>query len=186
MKKLLVLLLLLATPAFALDKEAEESLNVAATIMAFRDLCEKTSFSERVYRDSYQETVQKSGLSEDAVLKRILDKTFELTTAIESQDRVEFFCSYVRETFEESKAAAPTQAPPELAAKPTYAETFLQKKGMQILDSIIVGAIGGVIGLALGWIIKRFNGRNLNTETWWLVSWTLGFTVLMRALANAI
>lgn len=176
MKKLLPFLILLSTPAFALDKEAEASLNAASMILVYRNECQKTERTADLFRKFQEQFAERAGISDGEALKTIIEKSFELTDSFSRKNVTETLCSTMKETFDSGDSSS----------RENIASNIINKKINLILDSAIVGAIGAAVGLLVGFVGKLATGRNLNARPWWLTGWALGSIVAVRALLAAL
>lgn len=175
-----VLFALIAAPSLALDKEAEESLDVAASMLVYRDMCESPTWVTDRYHKHLREGIDQGSVSEDAALKYVIDRAALLSTSIEAQEKQDFFCAYVLDAFKELGASA-SETPSN-----SYSRDLLSKKGLLLLDGLILSAIGLVLALVVGLAVKLVSGRNLLKEPWWFVIWVAGLYLLGRVLARVI
>lgn len=176
------LALLVAVPALALEKEVERDLNIAAMMLTYRDLCGKPDWTGDQYRKYFYKRINSGEIGDSTALEYVIDRSAILGLSIEKEGREKFFCSYVSENISNLDDSVIDSGD---RNQKTFSENLLGRKFSLMIEMVILGFVGLIIGLVIGFPIKLISGKSFLTESWWMLGWMIGFPILVRALVQA-
>lgn len=163
---------LFTTPSMALNSEVEGELKLASVLYAFRNSCDQTVGAEELYNDLEQKLIHKGGISKDEAQTLIKSRAAWLSVFMMDEDKKAKFCLSGEEAIQTYVAML----------QPSYSNKVLKNKVNLILDSLIIGVMGTLVGYLIGFIWKLSTGRNPNADPRWLAGWGLGAILIVRLL----